>query len=76
VFAQEALIMLRVLLVLMCCAWSAVPNSLADVTGRWRVTISSGDDALSGVASLEQSGEKVTGWIGPEEPTRPLFPEP
>ena len=42
--------MLRVLLVLTCCAWSAVPNSLADVTGRWRVTISSGDDAIAGVA--------------------------
>ena len=41
--------MLRVLLLLMCCAWSAVPNSLADV------------------ASLEQSGEKVTGWLGPTE---------
>jgi hypothetical protein len=66
-FAQEALIMLRVLLVLMCCAWSAVPNSPADVTGRWRVTISSGDGAIAGVASLEQSGEKVTGWMGPEE---------
>ena len=59
--------MLRVMLVLMCCAWSAVPSSLADVTGRWRVTISSGGDAMAGVASLEQSGEKVTGWLGPNE---------
>ena len=59
--------MLRALLVLICCAWSAVPSPLADVTGRWRVTISSGDSSMAGVASLEQSGEKVTGWLGPQE---------
>jgi hypothetical protein len=53
--------MLRVLLVLMCCVWSAVPSRFADVTGRWRVTISNGDNSIVGVASLEQSGDKVTG---------------
>ena len=58
---------LRLLLVLTLCAWSAVPSRLADVTGRWRVTISTGDGSNVGVASLEQSGEKVTGWIGPNE---------
>ena len=57
--------MLQVLIVLLCCtAWTA-PSSLASVTGRWRVTISNGNDAIVGVASLEQSGQKVTGWIGP-----------
>jgi hypothetical protein len=59
--------MLRILLVLMCCAWSAVPSRFADVTGRWRVTISNGDNSIVGVASLEQSGDRVTGWIGPNE---------
>jgi hypothetical protein len=62
---EEALIMVRVLLMLMCCAWSAVPGP--DVTGRWRVTISNSDNSIVGVASLEQSGEKVTGWMGPSE---------
>ena len=57
--------MLRVLLVLMCYAWAAVP--VPDVNGRWRVTISNSDNSIVGVASLEQSGDKVTGWIGPHE---------
>jgi hypothetical protein len=59
--------MLQVLLVLMCCAWSAIPGHFADVTGRWRVTISNSDNSIVGVASLEQSGDKVTGWMGPNE---------
>jgi hypothetical protein len=59
--------MLRALVVLMCCAWSEVPTHLADVTGRWRVTISNGDNAIVGVASLEQSGDTVTGSMGPRE---------
>jgi hypothetical protein len=59
--------MLQVLLVLMCCAWSAVPGHFTDVTGRWRVTISNSDNSIVGVASLEQSGDKVTGWMGPNE---------
>jgi hypothetical protein len=67
IHSKDSLIMLRVLLVLMCCTGWAVPSSLADVTGRWRVTISSGDNALVGVASLDQSGEKVTGWMGPND---------
>src|SRR5215208_188183 len=58
---------LRVLFVLICCAWSAVPSPPTDVTGRWRVTISGGDNAIVGVASLEQRDEKVTGWMGPDE---------
>ena len=51
----------------MCCASSAFTSPLADVTGRWRVTISNGDKSIVGVASLEQSGDNVTGWMGPEE---------
>jgi hypothetical protein len=51
----------------MCCASSAVSSSPADVTGRWTVTISGADGSITGVASLEQSGDKVTGWLGPSE---------
>ena len=60
--------MLSVLAVLMCSTitWAA-PNLLADVSGRWRVTFSSADGTLVGAASLEQSGDKIAGWIGPDE---------
>jgi hypothetical protein len=44
----------------------------ADVTGIWQVTISgTGQDGTeqkdTGQASLKQSGDKVTGWVGPNE---------
>jgi hypothetical protein len=38
-----------------------------DVTGRWKVTISIGNDTITGVALLKQSGDRVTGSIGPDE---------
>ncbi len=59
--------MRRALLVLICCLWPAVSSGLADVTGRWRLTISNADSAIAGVAALEQSGDKVAGWMGPNE---------
>ncbi len=43
------------------------PALAADVTGSWRVTITRSDGAITGVASLKQSGEAVTGWVGPSE---------
>jgi hypothetical protein len=39
----------------------------ADVTGNWRVTISTSDGTITGRASLKQTGEMVTGWVGPSE---------
>lgn len=59
--------MLRALLVLIVCALPVSAGALADVTGRWRVTISFSDRSIEGVASLEQSGDKVTGAMGPSE---------
>jgi hypothetical protein len=59
--------MLRVVVALMCSVAWASPTAMVDVTGRWRVTISHRDDAVAGVASLEQQGDKVTGSIGPRE---------
>lgn len=38
-----------------------------DVTGTWRVTISTSDGTISGMASFKQIGEVVTGWVGPNE---------
>jgi hypothetical protein len=59
--------MVRVVVALMCLSAWAAPSAVADVTGRWRVTISGGDGAIAGVASLDQQGNKVTGWLGPTE---------
>jgi hypothetical protein len=44
----------------------------ADVSGVWQVTISStGPDGTTnqdkGMASLKQTGETITGWVGPDE---------
>ena len=44
-----------------------VPARAADVTGTWRVTISTSEGAITGKASLKQAGDKVTGWVGPDE---------
>lgn len=39
----------------------------ADVTGRWTVTISLPNERMTGVALLTQTGDQVTGSIGPDE---------
>jgi hypothetical protein len=38
-----------------------------DVTGSWRVTITAAEGTITGVASLRQTGDEVTGWLGPDE---------
>ena len=43
------------------------PARAADVTGSWRVTISTSDGTITGKASLKQKGDTVTGWVGPSE---------
>jgi len=39
----------------------------ANVSGNWRVTISTTDGQITGKAAFKQSGDKVTGWVGPNE---------
>jgi hypothetical protein len=39
----------------------------ASVTGSWRVTISTHDGRIIGVASLSENDGVVTGWVGPSE---------
>jgi hypothetical protein len=46
---------------------SSAPVRAADVTGTWRVTISTSDGTISGMASFKQIGDVVTGWVGPNE---------
>jgi hypothetical protein len=48
-------------------AVSVAPVRAADVTGNWRVTISTPDGPITGKASFKQSGHVVTGWVGPSE---------
>jgi hypothetical protein len=57
----------RVFLCLLLFASAAANAGAADVTGRWKVTISLGDETITGVALLKQTGDKVTGSIGPDE---------
>jgi hypothetical protein len=55
------------LLSMLLLALSAAPAWAADVTGNWRVTISTPDGEITGKASFKQTGDKVTGWVGPSE---------
>jgi len=41
------------------------PTEAADVTETWAVTITTADGKITGTASLKQTGDKVTGEIGP-----------
>ena len=43
----------------------SAPTEAADVTGNWAVTITTADGQVTGTASLKQTGDKVTGQIGP-----------
>ena len=47
---------------MLCCA---APTEAADVTGHWAVTITTADGKITGTASLKQTGDKVSGEIGP-----------
>ena len=55
------------LLSILLLASSVAPVRAPDVTGAWRVTISRPDGAITGKASLKQTGYTVTGWVGPGE---------
>jgi hypothetical protein len=57
----------RVVLLSMLLALLVAPVRAADVTGKWRVTISTADGPITGVASFRQNGHAVTGWVGPSE---------
>jgi hypothetical protein len=46
---------------------AAAQATSAAVAGNWRVTISTPDGTISGVASFKQAGNVVTGWVGPSE---------
>jgi hypothetical protein len=57
----------RVLLLSAIFLASSAPGLAADVTGNWQVTISTSGGTMTGKASLKQTGDTVTGWVGPGE---------
>ena len=58
---------LRILVMASPLGASAIPALAADVSGSWRITITTPDETITGMGVLEQSGETVTGWVGPGE---------
>jgi hypothetical protein len=44
---------------------TSAATAAADVSGNWVVTITTADGKMTGKASLKQTGDKVTGQIGP-----------
>ena len=46
---------------------SAASAMAADITGRWNVKITTPEEEIVGVASFTQTGDQVTGWLGPSE---------
>ena len=57
----------RAFLCLLLFASAAANAGASDVTGRWKATISLGDETMTGVALLKQTGDEVTGSIGPDD---------
>ena len=58
---QRRFCLLSLMILLAGTAWGA------DVTGRWKVKITTADGQIEGVASFTQNGNRVTGWLGPSE---------
>ncbi len=57
----------RLLLSLFLIAPLAAAMPAADVSGKWRVTITTAEGTITGLASLRQTRDAVTGWVGPSE---------
>lgn len=50
---------------------TVAPAQAANVTGSWRVTISTPQGSITGFAAFRQNGGAVTGWVGPS-PSDPI----
>jgi hypothetical protein len=57
----------RLALLTLFLSFSAISALAADVTGQWKVKISTPDGEITGVAAFTQHGDTVTGWLGPSE---------
>ena len=57
----------RALLAALTLLCGAAPVLGTDITGDWRVTISTPQGEITGKAAFNEAGGKVTGWLGPSE---------
>jgi hypothetical protein len=49
------------------CNAQRLGSAKVDVTGNWQITISVAEGTIMGKGSLSQTGDVVTGWVGPNE---------
>ena len=49
------------------CNAQRTADAKVDVTGNWQITISVAEGTIMGKGSLSQTGDVVTGWVGPNE---------
>ena len=72
-FSMEKNILLKLLLIFVTfsanisCKVQQYTGTKVNVTGNWQVTISISEGTIMGKGSLSQSGEVVTGLVGPSE---------
>jgi hypothetical protein len=45
----------------------AITAVAADVAGSWHITITTAEGTINGLGTLKQTGDEVTGWVGPSE---------
>ena len=57
----------RMLLTVFGLALMTITAVASDVAGRWRITITTAEGTINGIGSLKQTGDEVTGWVGPSE---------
>ena len=71
--AAKNTVLLKLLLILVSVSVSISSNGQksagvkVDVTGNWQITITVSADTIKGKGSLTQTGDVVTGWVGPNE---------
>ena len=66
VLLKLLLIFITISAAISCCVQRPAATKV-NVTGNWQVTISVAEGTIMGNGSLSQSGEVVTGWVGPSE---------
>lgn len=57
----------KLLLIVLALSLTAITGVAADVAGRWSITITTEEGTINGLGSLRQTGNEVTGWVGPSE---------
>jgi len=73
----KLLLIVVVISINLSCKVQRSTGSKVNVTGNWQVIISVAEGTITGKGYLSQTGEAVTGWVGPSEndpiPIKGLF---